>query len=87
MHTNGNPSFTTGTQYTYTFEATHTAADELDILTRMTGTGLDGDGVAEVSYLDTTPNGGSFTFDTFAMRLNSGYQTLGSWTSACFGWR
>ena len=75
--TNGNPSFTTGTEYTFTFEFERTAADELDILSRMTGTGLDGDGVAEVSYLDTTPNGGSFTFDTFAMRLNSGYQTFG----------
>ena len=75
--TNGNPSFATGTQYTYTFQATRTAADELDILTRMTGTGLDGDGVAEVSYLDTTPSGGSFAFDTFTMRLSSGYQTFG----------
>ena len=75
--TNGSPSFATGTQYTYTFEAKRTAADALDLHILMTGTGLDGDGVAEVSYLDTTPNGGSFSFDTFAMRLNSGYQTFG----------
>jgi hypothetical protein len=75
--TNGNPSFATGTQYTYTFEATHTAAGELDLLSRMTGTGLDGDGVAEVSYLDATPNGGSFSFDTFTFRLSSGNSTMG----------
>jgi len=75
--TNGNPSFTSGTQYTYTFEATHTAADELAMVSRLSGTGFNGTGFAEVDYTDTTPNGGSFSFDTFTLRLNSGYQTAG----------
>ena len=44
-------------------------------MTRLTGTGLDGDGVAEVILTDTTPNGGSFTFDTFSVRAGSSATT------------
>ena len=73
--TTGNPGFTSGTQYTYTFEATRMPADELDIVMRLAGTGLDGDGLAEVLFTDTTPNGGSFTFDTFAIRSTRATQT------------
>ncbi len=69
--TAGNAGFTSGLTYTYTFEATHTPANELAIVTRLTGPGLDGDGVAEVNLTDPTPNGGSFTFDTFSVRFGS----------------
>ncbi len=66
--TSGNAGYASGGQYTYVFEATRTAAGALDIISRMTGAGLDGDGVAEVLFTDATPNGGSFSFDTFAVR-------------------
>jgi hypothetical protein len=47
---------------------TRTLANEIQIDATMTGGSLDGDGEASVSFLDTTPNNGSFTFDTFAFR-------------------
>ena len=75
--TNGNAGYTSGASYTYTFEATRTAADALDIVSRMAGPGLDGDGVAEVIFTDATPNGGSFTFDTFTLRPSRADQSAG----------
>jgi hypothetical protein len=66
--TTGESGYTSGASYTYTFEATRTAADALDIVSRIAGPGLGGDGVAEVIFTDATPNGGSFTFDTFTLR-------------------
>ena len=75
--TNGNPSFTTGTQYTYTFEATHTAADELDLPTRMTGTGLDGTAWPRSLTSTPPPTAAALPSTPLRLRLNSGYQTFG----------
>jgi hypothetical protein len=82
--TAGNAGFTSGTTYTYTFEATHTPAGELDIVSRLTGTGLDGDGVAQVLFTDSTPNGGSFTFDTFSLRAASANSTAAIFDASLF---
>lgn len=82
--TAGNPGFTSGTTYTYTFEATRTPADELDLVVRLAGTGLDGDGLAEIIMTDTTPNGGSFTFDTFSVRATRATETANMFDTSLF---
>lgn len=70
--TTGNPGFVSAEPYTYYFEATRTPANELAIIARLTGAAIDGDGVMEVNLTDATPNGGSFTFDTFTIRISNG---------------
>ena len=66
--TTGNAGYTSGTEYTFMMTLTRTLANELQVDVSMTGGNLDNDGSAVVSFLDTTPNGGSFSFDTFAVR-------------------
>lgn len=66
--TNGNDGYDDGTSYTFTMELTRNSSDALEIVSRMGGGTLDNDGLAEVIFTDTTPNSGSFTFDTFAVR-------------------
>jgi len=66
--TNGATGFVAGTEYTLTVDFTRTQADELQIDTSMSGGSLNNTGTESVSYLDTTPNSGSFTFDTFGLR-------------------
>jgi hypothetical protein len=70
------PGYTSGTQYTYTFEAKRNAANGLDIISRMAGEGLLGDAdLAEVIFSDDTPNGDNFSFDTFQVRPSTGATT------------
>ena len=57
-----------GVTYTFTFTAERTAAAALQINASMTGGSVGGDGSLNVSFLDTSPNGGSFSFDTFTLR-------------------
>lgn len=66
--TSGNAGYVSGTEYTFMMTLTRTALSELQIDVSMTGGNLDNDGSADISFLDTTPNGGSFSFDTFAIR-------------------
>jgi hypothetical protein len=66
--TNGATGFVAGTEYTLIMDFTRTQADELQIDTSMSGGSLNNTGTESISYLDTTPNSGSFTFDTFAVR-------------------
>ena len=66
--TSGNTGYQAGETYTLTMTLTRTAAGEIDILARMAGGGLNGTGLMSVSYLDATPHGGSFSFDTFQFR-------------------
>jgi hypothetical protein len=58
--TQNNHGYDSGTAYTFMMTLMRTAAGELQIDTSMTGGTLDNDGTAEVSFLDATPNGGSF---------------------------
>ena len=64
----GNVGYQAGETYTLTMTLTRTAAGEIDILARMAGGTLNGTGLMSVSYLDATPHGGSFSFDTFQFR-------------------
>ena len=82
--TSGNDGYDNGAQYTLTMDFTRTLADELAITARMSGIGLDNDGLAEVQFTDTTPHGGSFTFDTFALRPSSALITAGTFDTSLF---
>lgn len=66
--TSGVTGYASGTLYTFVFTATRTVAGELDLAASMTGGSIGGDGALNVSFTDTTPNGGSFSFDTFSLR-------------------
>jgi len=65
--TQGNASYTTGVDYTFIMELTRRMDGNLDIMTSMAGTGLDGTGLMQVNYTGA-PNGGSYAFDTFQLR-------------------
>ncbi len=65
--TNGNPSYMPGVDYTFLMELTRRADGDLDIMTSMAGTGLDGTGLMQINYTGA-PNGGSYAFDTFQFR-------------------
>jgi hypothetical protein len=78
--TNGVASGSTGyaaaTTYTYTMVLSRVASG-LDIVSTMSGGSVGGTGTMTDSYLDTTPNGGSYAFDTFSLRP-SGESTTAS---------
>ncbi|HEY4235487.1 MAG TPA: PEP-CTERM sorting domain-containing protein [Lacipirellulaceae bacterium] len=80
--TTGNHGFDSGTQYTFTMQLTHNASDGLDIVTRMSGGTVDGDGLEEVIFTDTTPN--TFKYDTFALRPSSAASTADSFDTTLF---
>jgi hypothetical protein len=77
-----------GVEYTYLLELMRTVSDELQINVSLSGgTGndaLNGTGTLALSFLDTTPNGGSFTFDTFGLRPSSSTVTAASISSSLF---
>jgi hypothetical protein len=82
--TNGNTGYASGTQYTFMMTLTRTALGELQIDTSMTGGSLDNDGTASVSFLDATPNLGSFQFDTFAIRPSGATTTAELFDTSLF---
>lgn len=65
--TQGNASYVSGVDYTFIMELTRRADGDLDIMTSMAGTGLDGTGLMQINYTGA-PNGGSYAFDTFQFR-------------------
>jgi hypothetical protein len=72
----GATGYVAGTPYTYTMVLTRVASG-LDISSTMSGGSVGGTGTITDSYLDTTPNGGSYQFDTFGIRP-SGESTTAS---------
>lgn len=66
--TSGNTGYAAGSSYTFLMTLTRTALGELAIAASMTGGSLNGVGLLSVAYTDSTPNGGSFAFDTFQFR-------------------
>jgi hypothetical protein len=63
----GNASYTSGVDYTFIMELTRRFDGNLDIMTSMAGTGLDGTGLMQNNYTGA-PNGGNYKFDTFQFR-------------------
>jgi len=80
--TNGNAGYTAGVEYTFTFEATRTAGNELDVVMRMVGAGLDGVGFMEAAFVDPTPS--TFAFDTFSLRPSNETQTASTFDTSLF---
>ncbi|HTY88369.1 MAG TPA: immunoglobulin domain-containing protein [Candidatus Acidoferrum sp.] len=82
--TSGNHGYDSGTQYTFVMTITRNAANGLDLVATMTGGTLNGTGVASASFTDATPNGGSYTFDTFALRPNTVAKSASSFDTTLF---
>jgi hypothetical protein len=80
----GNHGYDAATTYTFQMDLTRTAADALDITATMSGGTLDNDGLASVFFTDTTPNGGSFTFDTFGVRPSGATTTAELFDTSLF---
>jgi hypothetical protein len=74
--TNGNASYTTGVDYTFVMELMRRLDGNLDIMTSMTGIGLDGTGLMQINATNVAPNGGSYAFDTFSLRPSG---TVSAW--------
>jgi hypothetical protein len=81
--TNGNTGYAGGTSYTYEMTITRNGTS-LDIVSTMTGGSLDNDGLASVTFNDVSPNGGSFTFDTFSIRPSGPDTTADSFDTTLF---
>jgi pectate lyase len=64
----GSHGYDSGTNYTFVMTITRNATNGLDIVATMTGGTINNSGVASASYTDITPNGGSYSFDTFSLR-------------------
>lgn len=73
-----------GTQYTFLWTIKRNAADEMEIGTSITGGSFAGTGSLALNFTDTTANGSSFTFDTFAMRPSSAATTATTFDTTLF---
>ena len=82
--TSGNTGYVSGTEYRFVMTLERTLANELQVDVSMTGGTLDNDGSAVVSFLDTTPNGGGFSFDTFAVRPSGASTTAAIFDTRLF---
>lgn len=80
----GTTGMADGAQYTFTWTVKRTLADELEIGAAIAGGSLAGTGSLALSFTDTTPNGGSFTFDTFALRPSSAASTAATFDTTLF---
>lgn len=69
-------AFSSGTEYTFEFSVTRTAADSVNITTRFVGGALD------ISHTATDASGTTFAFDTFAIRPAASAQTASSFNFA-----
>jgi len=79
---NGNAGYVNGTVYTYQMNLTLNAFGGLDILSTMTGAGLNGVNGLTNSVTDTSPN--SLTFDTFAVRAGTSSATASQFDTSLF---
>lgn len=82
--TNGAAGYAAGIEYIFEMSLTRGVGDVLDIVMTMSGGNLDGDGLASVVFSDATPNGGSFSFDTFSLRPSANTQTADTFDTRLF---
>jgi hypothetical protein len=78
----GNAGYAAGTEYTYQMTLTLNGLGGLDILSTMTGAGLNGVGGLTNSITDATPNG--LTYDTFAVRMGTSSATASQFDTTLF---
>lgn len=72
------------TDYTFMMSITRTALGELQVDASMAGGSLNGTGLLSVSFLDTTPNNGGYTFDTFSLRPSGATSTAEIFDTSLF---
>lgn len=80
--TTGNDGYDSGATYTFVMDITRNSLDQAEIVSTMSGTGLDGDGVAQVIFTDTTPQ--AFTYDTFVIRPSGATTTAELFDTSLF---
>jgi len=81
--TTGAVGFSSGTTYTYVMTLLRSGT-ALNITSTLSGAGLNGTGSESISYTDATPNGNSFSFDTFEFRSNASSQTAAQFDISLF---
>lgn len=82
--TNGATGYAANTPYTLTMTFTRAAGGALQVDASMVGGSLNNGGTASVSVVDATPNGGSFQFDTFALRPSGATTTAELFDTSLF---
>jgi len=82
--TAGNAGYTAGVLYTLVWTITRNSSAGLDHLISLSGGTLDGDGSASISVTDPSPNMGSFSFDTFAIRPSGATTTARLFDTSLF---
>lgn len=82
--TSGNVGYASGVEYTFEMSLTRNALNGIDLVSSMTGGNLNGAGFATVSFTDSTPNGGSFRFDTFSIRPSDAATTAAQFDTSLF---
>ena len=82
--TSGNTGYAANTTYTMTMAFTRTLANELQIDGSMVGGSLNNSGTASFSVVDSSPNGGSFSFDTFGIRPSGATTTAELFDTSLF---
>jgi PEP-CTERM putative exosortase interaction domain len=80
----GQTGFASGTEYTFVFSATRNASSGLDLSATITGGSIGNTGGITNLFTDTTPNGGSFSFDTLALRPATPESTATSFDTTRF---
>jgi hypothetical protein len=73
-----------GTRYTLVWSVKRNLADEIEINASIAGGNIAGTGTLALAFTDTTANGSSFTFDTFAMRPSSAAATATAFDTTLF---
>lgn len=81
---NGNPGYANDVEYTFEMSLTRGAGDSMDINLSIAGGNLNGTGLAQVIFNDVTPNGGSFSFDTFSVRPSDAATTASTFDTTLF---
>jgi hypothetical protein len=80
----GVTGYASGTEYTFLMTLERNGLNGLDIFASMTGGNIGGTGAISVSFTDTTPNNGSFSFDTFGIRPSDAATTAGEFDTSLF---
>jgi hypothetical protein len=76
--------YASGTEYTLVWTFTRTATNGLDVSATMSGGNINGTGTMTSFVSDPTPNGGSFAFDTFAIRPTNATTTADTFDTRLF---
>lgn len=82
--TTGEDGYDSGAEYTFLMTIIRNLSGGLDIEASMTGPGIGNDGQISVSTTDATPNGGSYKFDTFAVRPSGATTTAEIFDTSLF---